>query len=187
MDDLERRVGDIERARLRIPHDAIGDGDIADHLPGRQVRLDAPQGAARRGDWQIFARRAPRLFIIVPIQKRPRASGAPSLLRLSGWSASGAVLRVSLPVLGSKKLMPPCDATRSVAVGALGHRGDHFGHRPDVVPACRRNKAVQNRGHRHIEPVDRLLFGTPERAFADLVASNRRRSARRASQPDSFP
>ena len=72
----------------------------------------------------------PRLFIIVPIQKRPRASGAPSLLRFSGRSASGAILWLSLPSLGSKKLMPRSEATSSepssrlamaVIISGIGH------------------------------------------------------------------
>src|SRR5688572_19558338 len=55
----------------------------------------------------------PRLFIIVPIQKRPFASGAPSLLRLSGLSASGVTFRRSLPSVGSNILIPFWDAISS--------------------------------------------------------------------------
>src|ERR1700735_1589067 len=57
------------------------------------------------------------------------------------------------------------------AVAPFCHRGAHFRHRPLIVFARPGVPSVQEGRHRHVDPVERALYRTPENSLAQLVAT----------------
>ena len=170
VNDLRRGIGHIQSPLVRTPDHAIGDRDPVNRLVKGEVRFHAPQGPRGCGDRQVFAGGA-QIVHHGSHPEPPLRIGRAVVAAVAGPVRFRRHDAVQPAVARVETVETVVRGNQECAVRPFRQRGDHFRHRPGLVPPGLRVIAVQQRRHGNIQPVDRLLGGAPHDAFAEVITA----------------